>query len=99
MRHALPSATVHMHQPWGGTQGQVSDMMIQTKEFVRLREYLNDIFVCHTGQDRETIERDTDRDIFLTAQQAVDYGLIDGILTGRKTQMIPAPALAALSYR
>jgi ATP-dependent Clp protease protease subunit len=84
MRHALPTATIHMHQPLGGTQGQVSDMMIQVNEFVRLREEVNNIFVKHTGRDREIIERDTDRDFFLTAQQAVDYGLIDSVLPMRK---------------
>src|SRR4030095_8022955 len=65
MRHALPNATIHQHQPLGGTQGQVSDMMIQVNEFVRLREQVNDIFVRHTGRERSVIERDTDRDYFL----------------------------------
>jgi ATP-dependent Clp protease protease subunit len=84
MRHALPNATIHMHQPLGGTQGQVSDMMIQVNEFVRLREQVNDIFVRHTGRERSVIERDTDRDYFLNAAQAVEYGLIDSVLTIRK---------------
>lgn len=80
LRAALPSSTIHMHQPLGGAQGQVSDMLIQINEYTRLKHYLNDIFVKHTGQDISVIERDTDRDIFLTAQQAVDYGLIDSVL-------------------
>lgn len=80
LRAALPSSTIHMHQPLGGAQGQVSDMLIQINEFTRLKHYLNDIFVHHTGQDISVIERDTDRDIYLTAQQAVDYGLIDTVL-------------------
>jgi ATP-dependent Clp protease, protease subunit len=84
MRHALPTATIHMHQPLGGAQGQVSDMMIQVNEYVRLKEEVNNIFVKHTGQDRSVIERDTDRDFFLTANQAVEYGLIDSVLTVRK---------------
>ncbi len=84
LRHALPNATIHMHQPLGGTQGQVSDMMIQVNEFVRLRQQVNDIFVRHTGQDRTVIERDTDRDIFLNPIQAVEYGLIDSVLTIKK---------------
>jgi ATP-dependent Clp protease protease subunit len=84
MRHALPSATIHMHQPLGGAQGQVTDLVIQINEYARLKAYLRDIFVRHTGQDSATIERDHDRDIFLSAQQAVEYGLIDKVLTGRK---------------
>jgi ATP-dependent Clp protease, protease subunit len=84
MRHALPNATIHMHQPFGGAQGQVSDMMIQVNEYVRLKQQVNDIFVKHTGQERAIIERDTDRDFFLNATQAVEYGLIDSVLTVRK---------------
>ncbi len=84
MRYALPSSTIHMHQPLGGAQGQVSDLMIQVNEYVRLREYVNEIFVRQTGQDKSVIERDTDRDIYFTAQQAVDYGLIDGVLSREK---------------
>ncbi|MEO8606684.1 MAG: ATP-dependent Clp protease proteolytic subunit [Chloroflexota bacterium] len=91
MRHALPNATIHMHQPLGGTQGQVSDMMIQVNEFVRLREQVNDIFVRHTGRERAVIERDTDRDYFLNAAQAVEYGLIDSVLTIHKENGHEAP--------
>jgi ATP-dependent Clp protease protease subunit len=79
-RFALPHSTIHMHQPLGGAQGQASDIVIQANEIVRLRSMLNNIFVKHTGQDVETIERDTDRDIFFTPQQAVEYGLIDSVL-------------------
>lgn len=84
MRYALPSATVHMHQPHGGTQGQVSDMSIQVNEYMRLKKHLIEIFVRHTGQDAAVIERDNDRDIYFSAQQAVDYGLVDHILENRK---------------
>ncbi len=84
MRHALPHATIHMHQPSAGTQGQVTDMMIHVNEFQRLKADLIDIFVLHTGQDREVIERDTDRDIFMNAAQAVEYGLIDSVLPGSR---------------
>jgi ATP-dependent Clp protease protease subunit len=84
MRHLLPSATVHMHQPSAGTQGMVTDMMIHINEYARLKQYVNDIFVNTTGQDRAVIERDLERDIFLSAQQAIDYGLADSILVGRK---------------
>jgi ATP-dependent Clp protease, protease subunit len=80
MRMALPNATIHMHQPLGGAQGQASDIVIQANEIVRLKNRLNEIFVKHTGKDKETIERDTDRDIYFSAEQAVEYGLIDTVL-------------------
>ena len=79
-RYALPNATIHLHQPLGGAQGQASDIEIQAKEILRLRERLNGILSSHTGQTVERIAEDTDRDIFLTADQAVEYGLIDGVL-------------------
>lgn len=84
MRYALPNATIHMHQPHGGGQGQASDLVIMAKETLRLKEKLLDIFVKHTGQSRETIERDIDRDIFLDPEQAVKYGLVDEVLASRK---------------
>lgn len=80
MRMALPNATIHMHQPLGGAQGQASDIVIQANEIVRLKELINNVFVKHTGKEYETIERDTDRDIYFSAEQAVDYGLIDSVL-------------------
>jgi ATP-dependent Clp protease protease subunit len=80
-RFALPNATVHLHQPLGGAQGQASDIEIQAKEILRLRERLNEILSYHTKQPVEKIAEDTDRDIFMTPEQAVEYGLIDGILT------------------
>jgi len=79
-RYALPNATIHMHQPLGGAQGQASDIEIQAKEILRLRERLNSILAHHTGQTTEKIGDDTDRDIYFTAEQAVAYGLIDGVL-------------------
>lgn len=84
LRLALPNATIHMHQPLGGAQGQASDIVIQANEIVRLKKRLIDIFVHHTGQDEETIERDTDRDIYFSAQQAVEYGLIDAVLEDKE---------------
>lgn len=81
MRHALPHATIHMHQPHGGTQGYVSDMNIVVEEYTRLKKDLTEIFVQHTGQEYATIERDIDRDYFLSARDAVEYGLVDSILT------------------
>lgn len=88
-RFALPNATVHMHQPLGGAQGQATDVVIQANEMIRLKNRLNEVFVHHTGQDLATIERDTDRDFYMSAQQAVDYGLIDGVLEPAK---VPLPA-------
>ncbi len=79
-RYALPHATIHMHQPLGGAQGQATDIEIHAKEILRLRERLNDILIRHTGQAREKIEEDTERDFFLDAQAAKDYGLVDHVL-------------------
>ncbi len=80
LRYALPNATIHMHQPLGGAQGQASDIVIQANEIMRLKDTLNNIFVKHTGQEREVLERDTDRDIYFTPEQSVKYGLIDSVL-------------------
>ena len=79
-RFALPNATIHMHQPIGGGQGQASDIVIQANEIVRLRDMINNIFIESTGQTKEAIERDTDRDFYLSAQKAVEYGIIDAVL-------------------
>ncbi|NLF52371.1 MAG: ATP-dependent Clp protease proteolytic subunit [Leptolinea sp.] len=79
-RFALPHATIHMHQPLGGAQGQASDIEIQAKEILRLKARLNEIMAEATGQTLEVIERDTNRDYYLDAQAAVDYGLVDQIL-------------------
>jgi ATP-dependent Clp protease protease subunit len=80
MRYALPNATVHMHQPLGGAQGQASDIAIQANEILRLRKSLNDILSFHTSQPIEKIEEDTDRDIFFSAEEAKEYGLVDAVL-------------------
>jgi ATP-dependent Clp protease protease subunit len=79
-RYALPNATIHMHQPLGGAQGQATEIEIQAREILRLREQLNDILVHHTGQSVERIQEDTERDRFMTAVQAKEYGLIDEVL-------------------
>lgn len=79
-RYALPNATIHLHQPLGGAQGQATDIEIQTRQILRLRNLLNDILVKHTGQPLEVIKRDTDRDFYLTAQEAVEYGIVDQVL-------------------
>lgn len=79
-RYTLPNATIHMHQPLGGAQGQASDIEIQAKQILRLKALLLGIMSKHTGQPLEVIERDSDRDYYLEAQQAVDYGLVDHVL-------------------
>lgn len=79
-RYALPNATIHLHQPLGGAQGQASDIEIQAKEILRLRAQLNDILSHHTGQSVEKIAEDTDRDYYMTAEEAIEYGLIDQVL-------------------
>jgi len=80
MRYALPHATIHLHQPMGGTQGQATDIEIQAKEILRLREKLNTILAKHTGQPLEVIERDTERDFYMDGEAAKEYGLIDHVL-------------------
>ncbi|MGA2819723.1 MAG: ATP-dependent Clp protease proteolytic subunit [Anaerolineales bacterium] len=85
-RFALPHATVHLHQPLGGAQGQASDIEIQAKEILRLRDRLNTIMVKHTGQTLEVIERDTERDYYMDAEGAVKYGIVDRVLEEREKQ-------------
>lgn len=80
MRYALPHATIHLHQPLGGAQGQATDIEIQAKEILRLREKLNTILVKHTGQTLETIETDTERDFYMDGEAAKKYGLVDHVL-------------------
>jgi ATP-dependent Clp protease protease subunit len=80
-RYALPHATIHMHQPLGGAQGQATEIEIQAKEILRLREELNQIISHHTGQPIERIAEDTERDRYMTAVQAKEYGLIDEVLS------------------
>jgi ATP-dependent Clp protease protease subunit len=79
-RYALPHATIHMHQPLGGASGQASDIEIQAKEILRLKDRLNEILSEHTGQTVKAIERDTNRDFFLDAEGAVKYGLVDQVM-------------------
>jgi ATP-dependent Clp protease protease subunit len=79
-RYALPHATVHVHQPLGGAQGQATDIEIQAKEILRLRDRLNQILVLHTGQSLDVIERDTERDYYMDAQAAMQFGLVDKVL-------------------
>ena len=83
-RFALPHARIMLHQPHGGVEGQVTDIEIQAKEIVRLRLELNNILADHTGQDLETIEKDTERDFWMTAGEAKGYGVIDEVLLPRQ---------------
>lgn len=82
-RFVLPNSRVMIHQPLGGFQGQASDIQIHAQEILTIKQKLNTLLAEHTGQPLEVIERDTDRDNFMSAQQAVDYGLVDAILTHR----------------
>lgn len=81
MRYVLPNSTIHMHQPLGGAQGQASDIAIQAQEILRLRTSLNQILSHHTGQSVEQISKDTDRDVYMSAEQAKEYGLVDEVLS------------------
>lgn len=82
-RYALPHARIMLHQPLGGARGQASDIDIQAKEILRLREQLNNILTKHTGQNLKCVERDTDRDLFLTSRQGLKYGIIDEVISSR----------------
>ena len=82
-RYALPHSTVLIHQPLGGAQGQATDIDIRAREILRLREEINAIFTKHTGQDMEKIKQDTERDFFMTPEQALKYGIIDQIVEKR----------------
>jgi len=81
-RYALPNSTIHMHQAFGGAQGQAADVAIAAREIMRMQELIRSIIVKHTGQTLEKITHDTDRDFYLNPQQAVEYGLVDEILSG-----------------
>jgi ATP-dependent Clp protease, protease subunit len=92
-RFSLPNATIHMHQPLiggRGLQGQASDLDIHAREIIRIKSVLNELIAKHTGQPLDRVDRDTDRDFFLNPEEAVEYGLIDGII-----QQTPVPVLAA----
>ena len=93
-RFALPNATIHMHQPHGGAQGQTTDIMIHANEYQRMKDRLLDIFVEHTGQPRDIIEHDIDRDIYFDPMRAVEYGLVDAVLDNKAkvTQYLSASA-------
>ena len=79
-RHALPGARIMIHQPWGGAQGTASDIHIQAQEILRLKDYLNGILAKHTGKSAKEVAKDTDRDFFMSAEEAAKYGLVDDVL-------------------
>ena len=84
-RYALPHSRIMIHQPLGGAQGQATDIEIQAREILRAREEINNLFTLHTGQSLRKIEKDTDRDMFMAPEQAVEYGLIDEVIVSRGT--------------
>ena len=83
-RLALPNARIMIHQPWGGVQGQASDISIQAKEILRTRDRLNEILALHTGKPIDAIAKDTDRDFFMSAAEARDYGVVDDVVKSRR---------------
>lgn len=85
-RFALPYARIMIHQPLGGAQGQATDIDIQAREILRVREQLNQILSGHTGQSMKRIEKDTDRDFFMTSEHAVEYGLVDEVIAARNAK-------------
>ena len=89
-RYSLPNATIHMHQPMGGAQGQASDIEIAAREILRMQDKVRTIIATHTGQKYEKVAQDTDRDYYLAAEQAKDYGLVDDILTGLQEEKVTA---------
>ncbi|MCF8112054.1 MAG: ATP-dependent Clp endopeptidase proteolytic subunit ClpP [Desulfobacteraceae bacterium] len=82
-RYCLPNSRILIHQPLGGVQGQAADIKIQAEEIIRLRARLNDILAYHTGQELARIEKDTDRDFFMSGNEAAEYGIVDNVITNR----------------
>jgi ATP-dependent Clp protease protease subunit len=93
-RFTLPHSTMMIHQPLGGVQGQATDIEIHAREIIRMKSVLNDILVSHTGQPLEKLQEDTERDRFLTAEEARAYGLIDEVITSRDAARVPVGATA-----
>jgi ATP-dependent Clp protease protease subunit len=88
MRYALPNATIHLHQPLGGAQGQASDIEIQAREILRMRDLINSILKRHTKMDDETIAQSTDRDFYMTPERAVELGVIDAVMTAPEKETV-----------
>jgi ATP-dependent Clp protease protease subunit len=89
-RYCLPHSRIMIHQPLGGAQGQATDIDIQAREILKVREILNQILVKHTGQSLERIQRDTERDFFMSAEEAKEYGIVDKVITQRELQTLSA---------
>lgn len=85
-RFALPNSKIMIHQPWGGAQGQATDIKIQAEEILKTRKQINEILAVHSGQNVKKIDTDTERDYYMSASEAQDYGLIDSVLGTRKTE-------------
>ena len=83
-RHVLPNSRVMIHQPWGGVQGQASDISIQAKEILKMRDKINEILALHSGKPLEKIQKDTDRDYFMSAEEAREYGIVDEVILPNK---------------
>jgi len=83
-RYALPHSRIMIHQPMGATQGQATDIDIQAKEIIRLKGAINALFALHTGQDKKKVGNDTERDFFMTGQEALEYGIVDKVITKRE---------------
>jgi ATP-dependent Clp protease, protease subunit len=96
-RYALPHSRILLHQPHGGAQGQAVDIEIQAKEITRYRKLLEELIAEHTGQTLEKVAKDTDRDYILTADEAVEYGVVDEVITSRKIKPELATAAAGSS--
>ncbi len=96
-RYSLPHARIMIHQPLGGVQGQATDIDIQAREILRVRDEVNRILVTHTGQPLEKIQKDTDRDFFLTAEQAREYGIIDEVIVSRDGAKLHSEMVARAS--
>ncbi|MEE9197374.1 MAG: ATP-dependent Clp protease proteolytic subunit, partial [bacterium] len=94
-RFALPNARIMLHQPAGGFQGQATDIDIQAREILRVKETLDQVLAGHTGQDVETIKRDTDRDFFMSGEEAKDYGIIDEVIVSKDGQEAGGKAKAS----
>lgn len=93
-RFALPHARILLHQPWGGAEGQASDIELQAREIIRMRDLLNRMLAADTGQTREKVAKDTDRDFVMTAEEAVAYGVIDEVITSREAAPLEAVGAA-----
>ena len=97
MRYALPNATIHLHQPLGGAQGQASDIEIQAREILRMRDLINNILKRHTHMSDEEITQSTDRDFYMTPERAVELGVIDGVMTAPEKEAVRTNGVKAFA--